>query len=198
MSPLIQVSDAVYRKLKEKAKSPQDTPSDVIASLLGIQEDMSPPSEEKIQEKPKPQSSVPEIEPEESQFDRTFKIDPEKPEDLYFTKIIQGHFGNQQVTTWNELIDTAHILAVGKVEIYDALKKLTQSDVVMGSYEENGFRPIPSIGISIQGDSPNLAWKNALHIARQLNFPVEILFEWERKFTAARPGSRGILSWTPS
>ncbi|MBW2180723.1 MAG: hypothetical protein JRG81_10210, partial [Deltaproteobacteria bacterium] len=135
--------------------------------------------------------------PEENNYDETLKLDPEVPEDLYFTTIIQGHFGNKKVSSWNDLIDTAHMLAVERVETYDALKKMSNSDIVMGSYNENGFRPIPSIGISIQGDSPNQAWKNALYIARKLNTSVEILFEWERKFTAARPGSRGVLSWAP-
>jgi predicted CopG family antitoxin len=193
MSPLIQVSDEVYRKLKEKAKSPKDTPSHVIASLLGIKEDIQDtPQDKTIEESP-----VPEISIKDSQFDETLKIDPEAPEDLYFTTIIQGHFGNRPVSTWNELIDTAHIVAVEKVETYDAVKKISDSDIVMGSYSENGFRPIPSIGISIQGDSPNLAWRNALHIAKKLNVLVEIVFEWDKKFTAARPGSKGVLAWVP-
>ena len=192
MSPLIQVSDEVYKKLKEQTKSPKDTPSDVIASLLGITK-VNQGKQNKVQE----EAPVLEIFPEESKFDETLKLDPEAPEDLYFTTIIQGHFGNEKVTSWNELIDTAHILAVAIVETYDALKKMSEADIVMGSYNENGFRPQPSIGISIQGDSPNMAWKNALHIAKRLNVSVEILFEWERKFTAARPGFRGVLSWVP-
>jgi predicted CopG family antitoxin len=191
MSPLIQVSDEVYKKLKEQTKSPQDTPSDVIASLLGINQG-NQGKQNTVQE----EAPVLEIFPEESKIDETLKLDPEDPEDLYFTTIIQGHFGNEKVTTWNELIDTAHVLAVARVETYDALKKMSEADIVMGSYNENGFRPLPSIGISIQGDSPNMAWKNALHIAKRLNVSVEILFEWERKFTAARPGSRGVLSWS--
>jgi len=194
MSPLIQVSDEVYKKLKERAKSPQDTPSDILASLLGIQEDVF---KSKAEETTLIESSVPEISPDENNYDETLKLDPEAPEDLYFTTIIQGHFGNKKVSSWNELIDTAHILAVEKVETYDALKKMSNSDIVMGAYNENGFRPIPTIGISIQGDSPNQAWKNTFYIARKLNIAVEILFEWERKFTAARPGSRGVLSWAP-
>lgn len=193
MSPLIQVSDEVYKKLKEKAKSPKDTPSHVIASLLGIKEDAQDASQDQTALEP----PVPEISVKDVQFDETLKIDPETPEDLYFTSIIQGHFGNRPVSTWNELIDTAHIVAVEKVETYDAVKKISNSDIVMGSYSENGFRPIPSIGISIQGDSPNLAWRNALYIAKKLNVSVEILFEWDRKFTAARPGSKGVLAWTP-
>ncbi|MCJ7717795.1 MAG: hypothetical protein MUO54_14920 [Anaerolineales bacterium] len=193
MSPLIQVSDEVYKKLKEQTKSPQDTPSDVIASLLGIKEGVKDKQKDKALDKP----HVYEIFPEESKFEETLKLNPEAPEDLYFTTIIQGHFGNEKISSWNELIDTAHIIAVARVETYDALKKMSNADIVMGSYNENGFRPLPSIGISIQGDSPNMAWKNALHIARRLNVSVEILFEWERKFTAARPGSRGVLSWAP-
>lgn len=193
MSPLIQVSDEVYKRLKEKIKSPKDTPSDVIASLLGIEEDI----QDKTQNIKMAEPLVPEISVEDSQLDETIKLDPDAPEDLYFTTIIQGHFGNTQVLSWNELIDTAHVVAVKKVETYDALKKMSNSDIVMGSYNENGFRPIPSIGVSIQGDSPNVAWKNTLQIAKKLNASVEILFEWERKFTAARPGARGILSWAP-
>ncbi|MBW1984277.1 MAG: hypothetical protein JRI53_06115 [Deltaproteobacteria bacterium] len=196
MSPLIQVSDEVYKKLKERAKSPQDTPSDILASLLGIQVDEDA-FQDKSKEKTLIESSVPEVSPEENNYEETLKLDLEAPEDLYFTIIIQGHFGNKKISSWNELIDTAHILAVEKVDTYDALKKISNSDIVMGSYNENGFRPIPSIGISIQGDSPNQAWKNAFYIARELNISVEILFEWERKFTAARPGSRGVLSWAP-
>lgn len=193
MSPLIQVSDEVYKKLKEQAKSPNDTPSDIITSLLGIEGNTHDTAKDNKLTEP----IVPEISPKGDHFDQTLKLDPDVPEDLYFTKIIQGNFGNKQVSSWTELIDTAHILAVERVETYDALKKMSNSDIVMGSYNENGFRPVASIGISIQGDSPNKAWKNTLHIAKKLNVPVEILFEWEQKFTAARPGSRGILSWAP-
>jgi hypothetical protein len=63
-----------------------------------------------------------------------------------------------------------------------------------GRKEDEGYRFMPEIGLSIQGQDANSAWRGARHIARQLGIPVETEFLWRHKEGAAFPGVTGRLS----
>jgi hypothetical protein len=61
------------------------------------------------------------------------------------------------------------------------------------SYEEEGFKYHPDLGISVQGQSASDAWKEIDRIARKLRVPVEVEFWWRQNPKAQYPGRTGIL-----
>jgi hypothetical protein len=54
------------------------------------------------------------------------------------------------------------------------------------------------MNISIQNVDANLAWRNALNLARRLSVSISVTFEWRHKSGAAHPGKQGSLVWSPS
>ena len=47
---------------------------------------------------------------------------------------------------------------------------------VRGRREYEGYKFVPELGISVQGQKATYAWKGASHIARQLGIPLEVEF----------------------
>lgn len=62
---------------------------------------------------------------------------------------------------------------------------------VDGQKNDEGYRYLPDVGISIQGQDANGAWKAACYIAQQLGFPLTVTFVWREKEGAAFPGVTG-------
>lgn len=73
--------------------------------------------------------------------------------------------------------------------------KLTLAHVVKGEKINSGFHYLPEVNISIQGVDSNLAWRNTLHLMKNLKMPIEIYFEWRDKEGAAYPGEKGKFIW---
>lgn len=66
-----------------------------------------------------------------------------------------------------------------------------------GKYEESGYRYLQDADLSIQGVDSNLAWDHSLRVARAIEIPIDVRFEWRNKEAAARPGEEAILEWAP-
>ena len=62
---------------------------------------------------------------------------------------------------------------------------------VDGQKNDEGYRYLPDVGISIQGQDANGAWKAACHIAQQLGFPLTVTFVSREKESAAFPDVTG-------
>lgn len=95
-------------------------------------------------------------------------LNPDSPENLTHTKIINGKFGNQNILNWNKLVDVAHIQAMNAIGDFSDLANFSISGISKGRRSDKGFRFLPEIGISIQGENANHAWKSALHLAKKL------------------------------
>jgi hypothetical protein len=123
-------------------------------------------------------------------------INPASPPSLSFTTvhsvILNGKRLSSSESYWNQLLLTA---------IREAKKKLTRDEVrdlvicnnVLGKKDDNGYRYLDDVGISIQGQDANGAWKATHHILQAINVPVEIEFSWQNNPKAASPGIRGKI-----
>lgn len=61
------------------------------------------------------------------------------------------------------------------------------------SYEEEGFRYVPELGISVQGQSAADAWREVDRLAKKWKIPVNVDFVWRQNPKAQHPGKSGVL-----
>ncbi len=184
MSRVIRISESTYRRLESLAVG-FDTPGNVIERLIDFFNGQG--------------GGVPTHRPDKAQVpaEEYLPLDPDHPEDLTHTKILEARFGDTRVKTWMQLVVTAHKYAFEHLGSFEALRQMTQSKIILGSLDEGGYRYFPEIGISIQRENANNSWRNALHIARRLKVAgIEVVVEWRRNKTAAHPGRKGRLKWT--
>jgi hypothetical protein len=76
----------------------------------------------------------------------------------------------------------------------DEARRLIIVNFVPGEKKDEGYRFVPELGISVQGQDAKDSWKGASHIAKQLGVPVEVEFLWRMKEGAEFPGVTGRLS----
>ncbi|MBD2412639.1 hypothetical protein FACHB389_11140 [Nostoc calcicola FACHB-389] len=178
--PVIRIPDPIYKRLQAMAIPFEDTPITVIEKLLNEYEALHQPQQ------------ISEIE--------NYKvIEPDIVTNLQHTRVLRAIMGGEEIhqPNWNKIVDAAHEIAIRQGLSVDELIKLTLAHVVKGEKINSGFHYLPEVNISIQGVDSNLAWRNTLHLMKNLKMPIEIHFEWRAKEGAAHPGEKGKLIWNP-
>jgi hypothetical protein len=185
--PKIELSDTTYAKLQRLGTAFVDTPETVIARLadaaLRAQSQQNNPSSAQAL------SSTDIIE-----------LDPFFTGNLAHTRVRRATFADKEIepARWNNLLRIAHLEALPKFGSIEALKEASSARLRKGKYELEGYKYVPSGGFSIQGVDSNQSWANSLRLAKKLNVPIEIEFEWYPKEEAAHPGKRGHMRWEPA
>jgi len=187
ISQVIRISESTYKRLESLAIG-FDTPGNVIEKLLEFYEKHHSPAILSVI-KPSP--------PKVAVQGPIKTLNPDNPGNLSHTRILEGRFGNEKVKNWMQLVYAAHKYASGYYVHFETLRETTQSNIVEGSLSESGYHEYPDIGISIQGENANNSWRNALHLAREINSHIEILLQWRDNEKAAYPGQKGKLIWEP-
>jgi hypothetical protein len=113
---------------------------------------------------------------------------------LTHTKLLSAKVGKEDIRpTWNGLL--LHLIRrIPKDTKADEIRRLLIVNFAPGKKEDEGYRFVPELGISVQGQDADGAWKGASHIAQKLGVPVEVEFLWRMKDGAALPGVTGRLS----
>lgn len=118
---------------------------------------------------------------------------------LTHTKVLSAEFNRVKLsraeTTWNSLLNEAVCFAKKTAKSDDEFKRLVTVNWVKGKKEDGGYRYLPDVNVSVQGQDANAAWRGALHIARQSGCPIEVVFTWRMKEGSAHPGVTGKLAW---
>lgn len=97
--------------------------------------------------------------------------------------------------TWNGLLlHMIRRLSRKQLENPKETRRLIVTNFLIGKKEDEGYRFLPDLGISVQGQDADYCWKGASHIARSLGLTLEVEFLWRMKEGAAFPGSTGKLS----
>jgi len=180
--PVIRIPDPTYQRLQAIAIPFEDTPITVIERLLS-----------EYEARQNPQKSA------DSENYRV--LDAETPSNLLtHTRVIRSVIASNEIRrpTWKKIVNEAHILAFKQGLSLEALIQLSLSNIVKGEKNDIGFYYLPEINISVQGVDSNLAWRNTLHLVKNLKISVEIYFEWRIKEGSAYPGEKGKLIWMPS
>jgi hypothetical protein len=126
------------------------------------------------------------------------QFNPLSPPPLAHTKILNVEFCGMALdhgqSNWNGLLNAAVRHAKAQAKSTKELKQLVIIPYVEGLKADEGYRFLPDVGISIQGQDSNGAWKAACHVAQKLNLPVSATFVWREKEGAAFPGVTGQLA----
>ena len=122
-------------------------------------------------------------------------IDPASPPSLTHTQVLSVTFNkvkfSDAAASWNTLLLHAVRLARKRIKSDDELKRLILINFVFGRKENDGYRYLDDVDLSVQGQDANNAWKAIFHIARNLACSFEVVFIWRNKPGAAHPGVTG-------
>jgi hypothetical protein len=118
------------------------------------------------------------------------------PPNLTHTKVLSIKLEGTPLprATWNGLLFEIIRRAKPRLQNADDARRLIIVNFVPGKKDDEGYRFIPEIGVSVQGQDANAAWRGASHIAQQIGAPVEAEFVWRTKNGAEFPGVTGRLS----
>lgn len=187
MPQVITLSDETFSKLQELARPFVDTPESVISALADAE------LERRV------------ISPNGSGNGRArsshiSRLDPDSHENLTHARLLSASVDGRPIhrPKWNGVLDHLHVLARQRLGSFDALRRVSAANIREGRYEDSGYRYVPEADLSIQGVDSNLAWDHSLRVARALEIPIELRFEWRNKKGAARPGEEAMLEWAPA
>jgi len=182
MMPVIRLSDATFSELKTIATwLSASTPSEAIDQLvreklhqLGLERDTAD-------------------EPELGSKHEVMKFD--KAPGLSFTRITSAKIRGVPVkkANWANLL--LEMIASVKSKGLSGAKLVSELQVPAKStqYTDNGYTYHHELGISVQGQSAQDAWKEVERIANKWTIPVEVEFEWKQNKKAQHPGHSALL-----
>jgi hypothetical protein len=182
MMPVIRLSDATFAELKAIATwLSTSTPSETIDRLvrekldaLGLErdvdDDLDPASSDEI-----------------TQFEKT--------PGLSFTRLIAAKIGDKSINkaNWASLLIEMISAVKGKGLTGEKIVSELQVPARVGSYSDEGFKFFKNLGISVQGQSAQDAWKEVERLAKKWQIPVEVQFQWRQNDKAQHPGRSGLL-----
>jgi len=182
MPHALTISDDTFAKLQKLARPFVDTPESVIAGLA-----------DEALECRVAETTV------QATSDSSLSIDPDRHESLTHARLLSAAVDGRALhrPKWNGLLHHLHLLAEQKFGSFEAVRRASGANIRDGRYESDGFQFLPQANLSIQGVDSNLAWDHSLGLARHLQIPVEVRFEWREKQGAAHPGKIGSIKWSP-
>jgi hypothetical protein len=123
------------------------------------------------------------------------RIDPRTLPNLTHTKVLDASIGGRPVTKakWNSLLEEMLRLAMKRVGSFEKLRQLCPANIAKGRKEDEGFRYLADIDVSVQGQDANGASRAIVMLAQELGIVVEIDFMWRHKEGAAHPGERARI-----
>lgn len=181
MSPSVDLSPQTFTRLQGLAVPLVDNIETVINRLLDFYE---------------AKNGAANVQAEASPADAR-DFNPAMPPDLKHTKVLNVMLNGKELgraeSNWNAILNTTIREAMHKLKKVDAVKRLVIVNSKVGRKEDEGYRFLPDVGLSVQGQDANAAWKAALHIAKNLGCEIDVLFAWRNKEDAAFPGMTGRL-----
>jgi hypothetical protein len=186
MMPQINISHALMDKLKSVAEPFIDTPETVIARCVDFYI-----SKHSSGSYSKTESGGP---------DSPALYAAEAAPDLTFTRLIavtlDGVKYQKKDLYWNALLFDVVAKAAAKLKSPDKLRQAILVNYVEGQGpQDKGYRHIAEAKLSVQGQDSNAAWKATMHLVKAAQLTIEVVFIWENKEKAARPGQTGRMTY---
>lgn len=178
----VELSDATFSRLQNLAVPLVDkTAEDVINKLVSFYE-----------EKQAAQASTAPRQTSEP----LKQFGPSNLPQLTHTKILSAKVDGIQLpkTNWNGLLLDLIRRARDRLTNGEQPNRLIIVNFVPGKKDDEGYKFIPEVDLSVQGQDANNAARGACHIARQLGLSLEVDFLWRNKEKAEHPGETGRLS----
>ena len=123
-------------------------------------------------------------------------IDPNDLPNLTHTKVLDASLDGDILAkpNWNQILENILIRAMKRLADFGSLRKHCPVNMVQGRKENEGYRYLSEIDLSVQGQPANEACRALVNAAQSLGFELEVTFEWRSKEGAAYPGERARLS----
>lgn len=125
-------------------------------------------------------------------------FNPDLPPSLTHTKLLAVELDGKPLPpgemNWNGLLNATIRRAKEAAQSSAQLKQLITANFVEGKQIKDGYRFLSDIGLSVQGQDANGAWKASRHVCQQLKLPLKVTFIWRDKEDAAFPGKTGQFS----
>ncbi|EAQ00994.1 hypothetical protein OB2597_18856 [Pseudooceanicola batsensis HTCC2597] len=115
---------------------------------------------------------------------------------LSFTRLLDASVGGQALAKANWSSVLLKVIAATKKKNGMDAKALCQELQVPSKpheYGSEGYKYQAELGISIQGQSAQDAWKEIHRLAEKHSVPVEVRFQWRENEKAQYPGRIGVL-----
>ena len=175
--PVIDITDATFARLQRYATPLVDTPETALIKVLDLADAAGASPATAFSESPAPQVDAP---------------------DLTHTTLTSAAIDGRSVAPalcyWNNVMMAVIERAAEKSADRQATVDLIVVNKVSGQKEDNGYKYVPSLDVSVQCQNSNNAWKAIDHIALATGIKVDVSFVWGSHPKAARPGQRGRLS----
>lgn len=181
--PVVRLDDATFVDLKSISTwTGSQTPSEAIAQL--VQEKMAALDLERDVE---PDTGEQEGSGDHMTFD--------KAPGLSFTKVLSAKVNGDslQKPNWAGILLAAIGALTNKGILGQNLGRELQVPTKSAAYEEDGYRYHADLGISVQGQSAQDAWREVSRIANKHLIPIEVTFQWRENEKAQHPGRTGVL-----
>ena len=94
---------------------------------------------------------------------------------------------------WNKILHALVRAEIHSGKDPEEIVRMTNANCVLGRKTDDGYRHLEDIGISIQGQDSNGAWRAIQHLADVTSCPVKIEFFWQENPKAAFPSQSGVL-----
>lgn len=183
MMPVVRINDATFASLSTlKTWFGTKTPSDTIDQIVREAMEQLGIAQDDDEEAP-PLAAAEDV----MEFTTTPGLSFTKP----VTAIIDGQ--TIQNPRWSAILIAMVTHLKNKGFSGEKLSRELQIPSKATSYEDEGFKYYPDLGLSIQGQSAADAWKEADRIAKKWRISIDVTFVWRENPKAQHPGRSGIL-----
>ena len=185
--PKVDLSDVTSSRLQKIAVPLEDTYDTVIARLLDHFEETH--------------SKLPKLlapgQPIRLLDDGTMVFSPANPPSLRFTTVHQAVIDGNQLprndTYWNSMMNLAIRLAGASGHDAGAIVDMLFVNAIAERKDDDGYKYMPDLGLSVQGQDSNAAFRQFYSICSLLGISFTVFFSWQMNAKAAYPGKRGYF-----
>jgi hypothetical protein len=113
--------------------------------------------------------------------------------DLRHTKLTFASVRSRvpRAPNWNSLLYEVVTQAAKVLGDFETLEALTSANISKGRKTTGGYHYLATVGLSVQGQSANDAWRAIANLSLATGLRVEAKFHWRQKQGAFRPGEAG-------
>ncbi len=186
--PTADLSDMTSTRLQAIAVPLVDTYDSVIARLLDHWDNTKAD---------KPQVVKP-GDPIGTQEDgRTMIFDPAMPPQLNFTTPMQAIINGKKLTKgetyWNTMMNIMIREVYAKGHNAHVIHDMLFINAYVGKKDDNGYKFLEDVGLSVQGQDSNAAFRQTYQLATLNSIGFEIKFRWQDNEKAAHPNREAVL-----
>ena len=188
---MIEVSQRTYERLLEKVVAFEETPDSVIVRLLDEVDALDDPTWT-----PAPPHAPPPL--AEAEVDIAV-ADPFDPPNLKFTKVINAEVDGRSLRRPNWTAVRQEMVTLALERWHNDVRRLLQvcpMNATETRKDDEGYAYYEKLGLSIQGQDANHAWRATAPLARELGVRVRVRFQWRPRQGAKYPGKTGLLTVT--